>query len=390
MPIAPSEIDMGEQEEIIGVQNRKKGVRYINIDVLTESKNRIRHIIDKFDHLFVCFSGGKDSLVVLNLVREVYDELGMEDKKVDVIFRDEELIPDDVINFVNEYRLNPRFDLRWFAVQIEAEKFILGKTLKFIQWDSTRKWIRPKPEWAITDPLDRKYTQYTMDELMSRGYKGKIAFVNGIRADESLVRFKSCTNKVVENYICGTEARNVSMVKPIYDWSQNDVFRYFYDRKIKYCPIYDLQTWNSQNLRVSTPLHAESSKRFGKLRTLYPIFYEQLIEMFPEMTMQERYWDSYDRYSIIYKYPKSWNGILQYIRETIPDVQLRGKAIHRVLDAKQSRENAIAKGDPRGNWGGYPLLYVFKVIMAGQFKRPIMPKKTPDKEDLEYESLIAA
>ena len=44
------------------------------------------------------FSGGKDSLVVLHLVHEVAKERNIK-KPIDVVCRDEELIPDEVINF---------------------------------------------------------------------------------------------------------------------------------------------------------------------------------------------------------------------------------------------------------------------------------------------------
>ncbi len=59
----------------------------------------MHHIINTFDKIFVCFSGGKDSLAVLHLVKEVYQELGI-NEKINVIFRDEEVIPDDIIDFV--------------------------------------------------------------------------------------------------------------------------------------------------------------------------------------------------------------------------------------------------------------------------------------------------
>lgn len=76
--------------------------KYLNIDVLTAAKDRLRHVYDIFDSVAVCFSGGKDSLAALHLTREIAEERGK--LPVDVIFRDEELIPDQVIEFVDEYR----------------------------------------------------------------------------------------------------------------------------------------------------------------------------------------------------------------------------------------------------------------------------------------------
>ena len=136
--------------------------KYIDVDVYTEAKNRIKHIIDTFDKLYVCFSGGKDSTAVLHLVEEVYNELGIKEK-INVIFRDEELIPDDVIEFVQSYYHSGKYNFYYYAVPLKSTKFILGKTYEYIQWDNERKWLREKPSFAITLPKgdNRVFDQYS-------------------------------------------------------------------------------------------------------------------------------------------------------------------------------------------------------------------------------------
>ncbi|MCP4749090.1 MAG: phosphoadenosine phosphosulfate reductase family protein [Desulfobacteraceae bacterium] len=369
----------------------KKNVKYIDMDVYAEAKSRVQHVLDTFDSVAVCFSGGKDSLVVLHLLEEVLRDRGWEgpaDGKINVIFRDEELIPDNVINFVQEYAKNPKYNFYYYAVQLKSEKFILGKKYEYVQWDKNREWIRPKPEIAIVKPEDVVFDQYRMDAYCAQNFKGKIAFINGIRCDESLIRYRSVVNKRNECYIAGTDAPNVKFVKPIYDWSEKDVFKYLHDKNIKYCPIYDAQMWNGQALRVATPLHAESAKRFNKLRTLYPIFYEQLIAIFPEMLEQDRYWNEYDPYAVIAKYRPGFEGVIEYIKAEIKDPVNRKMAIKRVLEAWKIRKNNIAKGRGDHNFGGYPALHVFKSILGGNYKRVIQPIKKPSKADKEYEELI--
>src|SRR4051794_40656547 len=105
---------------------------YIDLDVYTAAKQRVNYIIDTFDRVFVSFSGGKDSLVVLKLVEEVYQERGIM-RPIDVIFRDEEVIQDDVIDFVNTFQSNPRYNLRYYAVQQASTKYILGKIHSYVQ-----------------------------------------------------------------------------------------------------------------------------------------------------------------------------------------------------------------------------------------------------------------
>lgn len=370
----------------------KTSVRYLDVDVLTMAKQRIRHVLATFDKLYVSFSGGKDSLAVLHLVMEVYDELGITEP-VNVVFRDEELIPDDVIQFVQDYYHHPRINMQYIAVPLASSKFILGRTYDYVQWDPARDWLRPKPPYAITDAGQgsKVCSQYDLDRFLFANVRGKVACLTGVRADESLVRFRSCVNKKNENYINATEVANVKLVKPIYDWSENDIFKYFYDRQIKYCAIYDAQLWNKQSLRVSTPLHAESAKEFGKIRTVYPLFYQQLVNLFPEMLVQERYWKAFDRYGIIYRYPRSWDGVMQYIHEHIDDPHQRALAKQRVNMARTIRENnqRTGKAGRPENYWGYPILYVFKTIVAGSYKRVIQPCKDPTKEEWAYEQPAA-
>jgi hypothetical protein len=266
----------------------------------------------------------------------------------------------------------------------------LGKTFEYVQWDESREWVRPKPDFAITAPKGMVFDQYSMDAFCAQGHKGRLAFLNGIRADESLVRFASVIRKKNESHIAASSTPNVSLVKPIYDWSEKDVFKFFYDFNIDYCPVYDLQMWNQQALRVATPIHAENAKILNKLKTSAPTLYEQVMDIFPEMRVQELYWKEYDRYGAIGQYKKGWGGVFDYIRENIEDPAMRKLAFKRVLEAKKIRENNLTKGKYRETLGGYPVLHVFKAIINGSFKRAIQPDFAPTQKELDYEADIAS
>ena len=341
--------------------------RYIDKSVYDMAKCRIRHIMDIFDTLVVCFSGGKDSLAVLELVDEVYKEDGI-NEKVKVIFRDEELIPDDVISFVNEKYKSGRFEFYYFAIPLKSQKFVLGNSEEYVQWDSKRKWLRNPPEYAIRldDGDTRVFDQYSADTFICSRFKGKIALLTGIRASESILRYRACVNKKNENYINATQDKRIKICKPIYDWEEKDVFLFFYKKNIKYCMIYDMQTLNGDNLRVSTPLHAESAKRIKKLKTLYPMFYQQVVDIFPEVLIQARYWDEFDNNKTNFEYEHSFEGIRKFAEDTIKDKRQLALAKQCISKAEINRKNKS-----NSEFGGNPLLYVLKKTINGEFKRGI-------------------
>lgn len=367
--------------------NKKKWVRYIETNVYDEAKKRIKHCMSVFDHLFVSFSWWKDSLATLKLYEECMEEEWRHNERIKVVFRDEEVIPDDVIEFIQEFAKNPKYEFRYFAVPMKSSKFILGKTMTYIQWDPNREWIRPKPANAITEVKwyeGRVFSQYDMDFVQTYWYSGKIGVLTGMRADESLIRFQSCISKKDENYINASKAPNVKLIKPIYDWSEDDIFKYFFDKKIKYCQIYNKQLWNWDSLRVATPLHQESAKRFNKLKTLYPVFYQQIMSIFPEMWLQDLYWDDYDRHWIIKKYKPTVESLVQFVKDTLKDEKQRKMAIDKLKVVLQTRQAKIKKWASKNLWW-YPMYYLFKTVLDGGFKRNIMPQRDITPNDIAFE-----
>src|SRR4051794_14042250 len=103
-----------------GPQSEKKNVRYLDVDVLEAARQRIRTAFERFDHVIVSFSGGKDSLALLHLTREVQLEMGIAGP-TRAQFRDEEVIPDDVVDFVQEYwRDRDKWDIAYYAVPLKS------------------------------------------------------------------------------------------------------------------------------------------------------------------------------------------------------------------------------------------------------------------------------
>jgi predicted phosphoadenosine phosphosulfate sulfurtransferase len=355
----------------------------LDINVYEAALKRTREIVQTFDHVFVSFSGGKDSLVALHIVKEVYKELEITEK-IKVIFRDEELIPDDVIQFVQDIYHSGEFDFQYFCIPLRSEKFVLGDKQEYIQWDPNRKHIREVPEFAITE-WTNVYDQYSSGPITTRYLPGRKCVITGIRADESLMRYQGIIAKKNKSFIAASKDPDIYMGRIIYDFSEMDIFRYLYEKEIEYCVTYDAQMFNGEALRVSTPIHSEAAKKLYKLKTNYPVFYDQIMNVFPDIELQARYFREFNRYGPLDNYSPTFEGIIKYLQDNL-DPSMQPIAMKRVADCRKRRINNIANG--KGRYGGYPVLYVFKAVINGQYKRKILPKKDSEitQKEIDFEN----
>lgn len=344
--------------------------QYLDIDVVTAAKQRIEHIYDLFDHRAVCFSGGKDSETLLLLVKEFHEkhDLG----PVTVVFRHEEVINPSVLRFVEQFRDYDWCNLHWFCLPMAESKFVLGQKERYVDWDPNREWVSKQPEWAITAGMvgmeEGNFNQNSVDDYIANYLfgTGSVAFMTGVRAAESLVRFRSVTQKLNDNYISSIEHNQrsrVKLCKPIYDWEQNDVLQYIYESGFPWCELYEAQEIAGIGLRVSTALHVVAARKFKELAEIEPEFYGKILEVFPEMADQARYWDDFDQKAVMEPYlasdPHDFNGVMRYVRDNVPKENQK-LVIDRIRLWKGRHET-----DPEN----YPVDLLLRTIMFGTIKQ---------------------
>lgn len=348
--------------------------RFIDTNVHDEAIRRLHHVYDVFDDVVVAFSGGKDSLAVLHLTRQVAAERGI--GKVKAAFMDEEVIPFQVVDFITRLRDEPWLDLEWFAIPLQSHKYVLGEMQDYVQWDPAREWIRPKPEWATTEtdlglPEGAVTDQYQMDVHTIRNCKGRVAVLTGVRAAESMTRLAGSVAKMNENYIFkAPSTKRAARVWPLYDWQENDIFRLFYDLKVPYCDVYDARSWAGMEMRVSSALTSEQARRnWTKYREFAPDLYERMIEVFPEMLAHERLFEEMDQKRDLARYAQSWGTIREWIEDNITDPNARKKAVKVFENAR-----AQAAIEP----SRFPLEHVLRTLIRSGGKRIIQPVWTDE------------
>lgn len=227
--------------------------RPLGKSVLEAARERIAYTFDQFERVYLSYSGGKDSTVMLHLVM---DEAIKRDRKVGVLFVDLEgqykLTIEHIRRDYETYREN--LEPFWVCLPIHLRNAVSAYEPFWLCWDpdAADAWVREMPSEAIGDEGYFPFFHRGMEfeefvPLFGEWYsqEQKTACFVGIRTDESLNRFRTISSQSKETsggHLWTTRVTsNVFNVYPIYDWRTEDVWTYHGKNPDKsYNHLYDL------------------------------------------------------------------------------------------------------------------------------------------------------
>lgn len=208
----------------------------LDTDVYSAAKERIAWTFDNFERVYLSFSGGKDSTVMLHLVME---EAIKRKRSIGLLFIDLEGQYKLTIEHIQKcYDLYANYvEPFWYCLPIHLRNAVSVYEPHWVCWDKSQeeKWIRTPPEIAETNTDYLHFFREGMEfeefvplfgEWYGRG-RSCACFV-GIRADESLNRFRTVASeaKVMKDGKAWTTEvlPNVYNIYPIYDWRTRDIW----------------------------------------------------------------------------------------------------------------------------------------------------------------------
>lgn len=226
--------------------------KYKTVNVFDAATKRISYIFDNFEKIYLSFSAGKDSTVMLHLVM---DEARRRNRKIGLLLVDLEaqykMTMDHAMECIKTYK--DYTEVYWVSLPIALRNAVSNFDPKWTCFDPEKQddWVRNPPEIAITDPNYFPFFRQGMEfeefvpefgEWYSEG-KTCACFV-GIRTDESLNRFRTLASKSKITH--GNQqyttlvTDNVYNVYPIYDWAVSDIWLYHHLNPTRqYNIIYD-------------------------------------------------------------------------------------------------------------------------------------------------------
>lgn len=223
----------------------------LSTNVHDAAKERISWTFDNFEKIYVSFSGGKDSTVLLHLVMEEAITRG---RIVGVLFLDWECQFRLTIDHIREMYLlyEKHIDPYWVALPIMTTNGCSQFEPEWISWDVVKRdlWIREKDSMSIQDEGYFPFYAHNMtfEEFMpafgkwySRGER--CACFVGIRTGESLNRWRAIFREDRRNYDNKKYTSNIIAdvwnVYPIYDWDVKDDWTYYGKTGKPYNRLYD-------------------------------------------------------------------------------------------------------------------------------------------------------
>lgn len=266
--------------------------KYLNNDVYQLFQQRLKFIFKEFDNIFVSFSGGKDSGLLLNLVMDFRDKYYPE-RKIAVFHQDFEA----QYNYTTEYvertmkSLEGKAELYWVCLPMATRTALSNFEQFWYPWDDKKEdlWVRPLPEHDYVISLKKniistyRYKMHQEDLAkqfsrwyrMENGEKSTICLL-GIRAEESLQRFSGFLNKKhgYKNQCYITQQfKNVWAASPLYDWSTNDVWHAIAKFNYDYNKLYDMLYLAGQKpsqMRVASPFNDYAKESLNLYRVIEP------------------------------------------------------------------------------------------------------------------------
>ena len=260
---------------------------------------RLHFIFEEFDNIFVSFSGGKDSGLLLNVTLD-FQKKYYPDKKIGVFHQDFEAQYSVTTEYVERTfkRIEKDVEPYWVCLPMATRTAISNYEMYWYPWDDTKEelWVRPMPKYEYVINLENnpittysyKMHQEDLAKQFGRWYRishgnKKTVCLLGIRADESLQRYSGIVNKKYgykEQCWITSAFKNMWTASPIYDWSVSDIWHANYKFSYDYNPLYDMYYKagiSPDHMRVASPFNDAAKESLNMYRIIDPEIWTKLV-----------------------------------------------------------------------------------------------------------------
>ena len=225
----------------------------LHCNVLEAAKERISKTFDEFEKIYLSFSAGKDSTVMLHLVMQ---EAIKRNRTIGIMLIDLEgqykLTIDHAQKCFDMYEKN--IEKYWICLPIHLRNAVSVFETHWICWDKNKQdtWVREQQKNSIIDleyfPFfheGMEFEEFVPEFGKWYGQGEKCACFVGIRTDECLNRYRTIASKNKKRYLdyqwTTLVTSEVYNIYPIYDWKTADLWKWHFDNpSYPHNKLYDL------------------------------------------------------------------------------------------------------------------------------------------------------
>lgn len=273
--------------------------QFLDTDVYENLQLRFHFIFKEFDNIYVSFSGGKDSGLLLNLLLD-FKRKYYPNRKIGVFHQDFEAQYTVTTEYIEKVfqSLEGKEELYWVCLPMATRTALSNYEMYWYPWDDKKKdsWVRKMPEHEYVINLENnkmttyryKMLQEDLAKQFGRWYRDlhdgtSTICLLGMRAEESLKRYNGFVNKKYgykRQCWITQQFKNVWCGSPLYDWSLSDVWHAHFKFGYEYNRLYDLYFMaglQPSQMRVASPFNDYAKDSLNLYRIIDPEVWVKLI-----------------------------------------------------------------------------------------------------------------
>ena len=310
-----------------------------SLNVYDAANERLEYMFKHFPKIYLSFSGGKDSGVMLNLTLDYMRKHGIT-KKIGLMITDNEANYDESLAFMRRIIEANRdlLDIYWICMPVTMPCTVSAYHYDWQTWGERDKdrWIRPRPteDYVVTIENHQFGDLYEEDmsydhfwDMFGEWYaQGEpCACMIGIRTQESLNRFRAILNSRKETHGGHMWSKKngecVYNVYPIYDWTTEDIWTSCAKFEWDYNKLYDIFYRSNMPLgtmRVASPFMSEAKSSLGMYRVIDPHIWARLCARVQGANFVATYGKQLNYSTFDLPAGHTWKSFTKFLLDTLP------------------------------------------------------------------------
>lgn len=312
---------------------------YKSTNVFEATTERLDFIFANFERIYLSFSGGKDSGVMLNLVIDYMKKHGIK-KKIGIQIMDNEANYEYSVEFMRRMIDDNReyLDVYWCCMPITLPCTVSSYEIDWQCWgvNDEHRWVRPMPGMDYVVNIDNHPFGDLFHENMNYDHfwdmfaewysQGELtANLIGIRTQESLNRYRAIMNaeKTMLKGMQWTKKNtpNVYNVYPIYDWRTRDIWIANAKFEWDYNKLYDtfyMAGVPVEKMRVASPFMSESKSSLNLYRVIDGQTWARLCARVSGANFMATYGKQLSYHSFKLPEGHTWKSFVKFLLDTLP------------------------------------------------------------------------